>query len=166
MDPSARLTYQKFTESDREFSITLSMDETIMKYVTGKALSHSEAQKRFDYQLKVNIQTSNLGFYKAIDILSQKIVGYVKIVKDTAETMEIGYAVLADFRGMGYADEMTSAMIAHTENNFPEVSKLLGTVQKENSVSAHILQKHGFSVEKEEVIENRIVIHYTKWIEK
>lgn len=164
MGPSARLVFEKLTDEDIDLSISMSMDEAIMKYISGKALNKKEALKRFEYQLNVNQKYPNLGFYKAIEETSLSVTGYLKILKTAENIMEIGYAVLPTFRGKGFAREMTETMIAYTIRQFPEVSKLFGTVDKQNPASAHILKSYGFSIEKEELSEGRNILHFTKEI--
>ncbi|KPM46872.1 GNAT family N-acetyltransferase [Jiulongibacter sediminis] len=162
MKASLRLSFEKLSASDRALSVSMSMDESIMKFITGKALNQREAQERFEYQLKTNAQHSSLGFFKAIDKTSTKVIGYLKIVKEAKDIMEIGYAVLPECRGKGFAKEMTVAMMNHTYSGFPEVKKLLGTVDQRNIASAHILESYGFSIEKEELSGDRTILHFTK----
>ncbi|WP_304235362.1 GNAT family N-acetyltransferase [Jiulongibacter sediminis] len=162
MKASLRLSFEKLSALDRALSISMSMDESIMKFITGKALSQQEAEERFGYQLKTNVQHPGLGFFKAINKTSTKVIGYLKIVKEAKDIMEIGYAVLPEYRGKGFAREMTEAMMNYTSSGFLEVKKLLGTVDQRNMASAHILEAYGFSVEKEELSGDRTILHFTK----
>jgi RimJ/RimL family protein N-acetyltransferase len=164
MKASQRLLFEKLNKDDYAFSVSMSMDEAIMQYITGKALNLKEAQNRFEYQLKTNEANEKLGFFKAIEKSTFQIIGYLKIVKEDELTMEIGYATLPAFSGQGYASEMTEAMLIHTSTFFPEVKKTLGIVDYRNSASIHILEKYGFSPEKKEISESRIILHLTKYM--
>ncbi|MGR3812254.1 GNAT family N-acetyltransferase [Jiulongibacter sp. NS-SX5] len=161
---SERLQYQQLTKEDKSLSIELSMSEDIMRYITGKALNLEEAKDRFRKQLLTNAESPNLGFFKATKMDSLETIGYLKIVKWEDQIIEVGYAIIPQFSGQGFASEMTEAMIHHAEKHFPEVKQLVGTVQKENAASAHILSKFGFSVAKEVVKRNSTILHFIKEI--
>lgn len=162
MEPSERLRFEPLGLADRHLSVKMSMDEAIMKYITGRALSEKEAKERFEYQLHINSQNADLGFIKAIHTESDKVIGYIKLVFENPVTMEIGYAVLPEFSGKGYASEMTKAMLSHVKKRFPLLEKCLGLVNPENTASIHILEKHGFQFEKEKISEKGKTHYYTK----
>ncbi len=162
MQSSERLRFHQINQQDRELSVKLSMSLEIMRYISGRALSRPEAEDRFESQLKANTISANLGFFNAIRSAEEIFIGYLKISNDKEDTLEIGYAVLPEFRGQGFASEMTAAMIHHVKTQFPEIQKLSGLVDIENKSSARILEKYGFEVENFEIKEGRSIARYIK----
>lgn len=73
--------------------------------------------------------------------------------------LELGYAIGTPFWGRGYATEVCQAILNYTrdELGFEEIYSL---VEPENKSSVHLLEKLGFSLETELVLERK---HYKKY---
>jgi RimJ/RimL family protein N-acetyltransferase len=59
-------------------------------------------------------------------------------------TVEIGYSVIPDARGRGYAPELVEALVAHAFE-FPEVQRVIAHTSDSNVASTQVLLKCGFT---------------------
>lgn len=66
----------------------------------------------------------------------------------TDGSVEIGYEVAEDYRGQGYATEMTIALIQNAFNE-KTVRKVIAHTLAEENASVHILRKCGFTFTEE-----------------
>ena len=63
---------------------------------------------------------------------------------DTDGEVEIGYSVLPQFQGFGYASEAAPALVRWAFNH-PEVTRIIGETDHDNAPSIRVLQKLGFT---------------------
>ena len=69
--------------------------------------------------------------------------GFVAPPDDDGE-VEIGYSVLPQFQGLGYASEGALALIDWAFGH-PEITRIIGETDHDNSASIRVLQKLGFT---------------------
>jgi len=63
---------------------------------------------------------------------------------DSAGNVEIGYSVLPEWQGCGYASEMAEALVHHAFS-FPAVVAVLAHTTEQNPASIRVLQRCGFT---------------------
>jgi ribosomal-protein-alanine N-acetyltransferase len=73
------------------------------------------------------------------------ICGLIK--REALEDVDLGYALLEEFRGKGYAFESASAVLELGRRTF-ELSRIVAISSKENQSSARLLGKLGFRFER------------------
>lgn len=79
---------------------------------------------------------------------SDVAIGTAGILKrDYLDHADLGYAVLLKYRGMGYAFEATTAVMAHARKQLG-LTKILASVDPENEPSIKLLLKLGFTFER------------------
>jgi [ribosomal protein S5]-alanine N-acetyltransferase len=142
---SGRLEYSNLSSSDFDLYASLVMNEEVMKYITGRALTEEEARQRFQKALLANDLLAGIGFFIARTLADHKMVGVSKLVQLADNQYEIGYMLLPEFWGRGYATEITETMIrlARQKNLTGE---LIGIVDPENPSSIKVLTKLGFQL--------------------
>lgn len=64
---------------------------------------------------------------------------------DGEGTVEVGYSVLPEFRGQGFAGEIVEALVARAFS-FPQVSRVIAHTVASNAASVAVLMKCGFSL--------------------
>jgi RimJ/RimL family protein N-acetyltransferase len=62
---------------------------------------------------------------------------------DSEGTVEIGYSVLPEFRGQGFAGEIVQALVARAFS-FPRVERVIAHTVTSNAASIAVLTKCGF----------------------
>lgn len=103
------------------------------------------------------------GMWLVFEKESGKLVGRAGVEhrEELDGELELGYAIGKPFWGRGYATEVCQAILNYVreELGFEEIS---GLVEPENKISVYLLEKLGFSLEKELVLEGRYYKKYKK----
>ena len=101
------------------------------------------------------------GIWLVFEKISGKLVGRAGVEHREAleGELELGYAIGTPFWGRGYATEVCRAILDYTkeELGFEEIYSL---VEPENKVSVHLLEKLGFTLETELILDS---VHYKKY---
>lgn len=116
----------------------------IMKYLFGgKPLLKAEAEEfirvNFSFQ-----EDDSVGIGTLVENISSRIVGFAGLIKcqykDYKQDFELGFVIAEWAQGNGYATEIGRRQI---EFGFAELnlSRLLGLVHPNNTISLHILEK-------------------------
>ena len=62
---------------------------------------------------------------------------------DESGTVEVGYSLLEQFFGQGYATEAVGALIGHVFSN-RETRRIVAMIRRDNPASLRVLEKNGF----------------------
>jgi [ribosomal protein S5]-alanine N-acetyltransferase len=143
--PTARLKFTQLSPTDFPLYALLVMDEAVMKFITGNALSFEDAQLRFQKALKLGQLLPDAGFFLVRKIVDDEFIGVSKLVQIADNQYEVGYMVLPQHWGKGFASEMTAYMIALARKNH-FTGDLIGIVDPENPASIKVLAKFGFEL--------------------
>ena len=105
------------------------------------------------------------GMWLVFEKESGKLIGRAGVEHREAleGELELGYAIGTPFWSRGYATEVCQGILRyiHEELRFEEVCSL---VEPENQVSIHLLEKLGFTLEKELNLEGRCYKKYKKYL--
>ncbi|MBO9613422.1 MAG: GNAT family N-acetyltransferase [Dyadobacter sp.] len=154
---SERLRYEKFTRDHFEDYFRLVSQQDVMLYISGTALDAEGARNRFERSLRADGQQSDMGFVAVYEQASDLYIGLGKIVPFEDGFTEIGYALLPEFWGKGYASEITGRLIAYARE-CGNIESLLALVEPENQASINVLTKQQFRFFRE-IAEGDVVRH-------
>ncbi|GGM84044.1 N-acetyltransferase [Dyadobacter beijingensis] len=140
---SERLRYEKFTPDHFEDYFRLVSQRDVMLYISGTGLDLEGAHRRFEVALRADCRQSDMGFVAVYEQASDSYVGLGKIVPFEDEFTEIGYALLPEFWGLGYASEITRRLVAYARA-CGKVESLVALVSPENQASINVLTKQHF----------------------
>ncbi|MEI6059701.1 MAG: GNAT family N-acetyltransferase [Bacteroidota bacterium] len=140
---SDRLVFKRMSSADFPFYSSLVMNGEVMKYITGKSLSHEEAIQRFQAALYAGNGYQEAGFFIAETRLDTKLIGVVKLVRLADQRAEIGYMLLPQFWGKGFASEMVERMIILAKEK-KLAAEIIGIIDPSNPASIRVLTKFGF----------------------
>ncbi|MCF0071103.1 GNAT family N-acetyltransferase [Dyadobacter sp. CY261] len=140
---SERLRYEKFTPNHFENYFRLVSQQDVMFHISGAGLDLEGAHRRFEISLRADRQQSDMGFVAVYEQARDLYVGLGKIVPFEDGFTEIGYALLPEFWGQGYASEITRRLIAYARD-CGKVESLVALVAPENRASIHVLTKQQF----------------------
>ncbi len=141
---SGQLTFNKLTDNDFALYAQLTMNEDVMKYVTGTALSLEKAELRFQKVMDTNRVSEDTGFFMVRLKDKDDFIGIVKLVRITADQFEVGYMLHPEYWGKGYASEMVEYMISIAKKK--QINEIIGIVDPENPASIRVLSKFGFQL--------------------
>ncbi len=144
-----RLSLRKMTEHDAPFLFDLLNSEGWKKYIGDRNIqTFEDAEHYITKKLNPNFDTFGYGYMVAVRKSDQVPIGICGILKrDGLDLSDVGFALLPNFEGQGYAYEMTISMIEYCKSNF-DVHHLCGITLPENVKSIQLLEKIGLTFKK------------------
>ena len=141
MPASDRLLLRPYVEADRAVFVALNMDPAVRRHMGG-ALEQSRAEALFE---RVLAGADGLEAY-AIDAREGgAYLGHVFVQRDgEAGEGELGFVLVADAWGRGYATEAARALADDVLAREPAL-RLVATVDLDHPASARVLEKAGFA---------------------
>jgi len=89
-----------------------------------------------------------LGFFGLITKNSKEVIGIAGLVdREGVDHVDIGYGLLPNFRGKGYAFEATKAIYDYGYKQL-KLEKIVAIVNPDNPTSIQLLSKLGMEFEK------------------
>jgi [ribosomal protein S5]-alanine N-acetyltransferase len=147
-----RLTIQPATIDDAEFVLRLMNSEGWLKYIGDKNVHTIEEARDYLIVRLVGYNHPHCGMY-VIRLKDGTPIGTNSLLKrDFLDTVDIGYALLTEREGKGYATEATTEFLRYVMEDLG-YQRVLAYAKKENYASFRILQKLGFAI-KETFINN------------
>ena len=133
------------TNADNFFA--LNGDEEIMRYIRG-----AKQREECDTFLLQNIESYKInplmGRWAVYEKISGKFVGsFAFIPVEGTNNSQLGYALLKENWGKGYATELTKEGIRYVFSK-TDLNEVYGITQAENEVSQKVLLKCGFKPDK------------------
>ncbi|MBN2879552.1 MAG: GNAT family N-acetyltransferase [Clostridia bacterium] len=147
MEDSERLTYRLMDSDDFEFYYLLNSDRQVMKYAYVQAYeTETQAKQGFDKVISEQ-SDSSLGKQYIVSIKgTMEQIGIVDyVVKENnsfSKTCEIGYFILPEYWGRGYAAEMGSVLVNYLFSD-GVAQKLTASCHEDNKASEKIMIKLG-----------------------
>lgn len=140
---SERLVFTKFNFSHLPDYIRLVTQDKVMKHITGSGLSAEDARKRFQVALDADQNRQDMGFLAVNEKETGEFIGLGKIVPFENGMTEIGYALLPEFWGKGYASEITRRIVEYARE-LGTITELIGIVDPDNQSSVRVLTRQNF----------------------
>ena len=143
-----RLVVRRYTPGDKEKFFSLNGDEEVVRFI--RAVQTKEESDRF---LEENISFYDeeplMGRWAVQEKSSGSFVGSFAIIFiPGSKEIQLGYALLKNEWGKGYATELVKAGLQYVFNTM-KLPFVFAVTEKENTGSQHVLLKAGFKMEKE-----------------
>ncbi|CAG0950126.1 Acetyltransferase [Burkholderiales bacterium] len=143
-----RLDLREFVPGDVEDIVRLDGDPRVMKYIgTGRTHTREESIASFPRALRYPSLYANLGVWRASRRDSGAFVGWFSLkYAGAACDIEIGYRLLPDAWGQGFATEGAAAL---RDYGFDDVGleRIIGITHPGNRASQRVLAKIGMADE-------------------
>ncbi len=138
-----RLYLRKLTRADAPLIRALNSDAEVMKYIGPPDNSLQNAQDYVDMRVEKYADKEGLGIFVAERLDNQKSIGWfcLKYLDDTDE-IEIGYRLLREHWGIGYATEGSKCLLVHGFENL-KLKEIVGVTMPANIPSQKVLLKLG-----------------------
>jgi ribosomal-protein-alanine N-acetyltransferase len=148
-----RLIVRHYTEDDKENFFLINGDEEIMQYIR-KPKTREECDQFLDEILAGYTGAMEQGRWAAEEKLTGKFVGSFVIVPipGQPEKIQLGYALLKDHWGKGYATELTRSGLRFAFDQLG-LDVIYGVTEIPNIASQKVLLKSGFK-EANTFVEN------------
>jgi ribosomal-protein-alanine N-acetyltransferase len=151
-----RLMLRKFTKADASFILELLNTPTWLQYIGDRGIqSIADAENYLLNGPMLSYTVYGFGLYMVVLKSSQAPMGMCGLLKrDYLEHMDIGYALLPQHEGQGYAYEIVSATVNYAFTNL-HLLHLAAITDTGNVRSVNLLKKLGFTLKELISIENK-----------
>ncbi len=157
---TARLFLRPFNEKDIDPVFAMRSDTETMRFIRPVQTRHEEAE---NWIKLVSSRWANekIGFCAVIEKSSDKFVGWCGLwrLKETDE-VEVGYALVKDFRGQGYASEAAEAFLIY---GFEELHlrEIVAVARPENRESWRVMERLGMTYDYTGRFYDSDLVHYS-----
>lgn len=144
-----RLGLRRFTAGDEPFIVELLNDPGFLRYIGDRGVRTPADASRYILHGPVSsYERHGFGLYR-VELRDGRIpVGICGLLKrDTLPDVDVGYAFLPQYRGLGYAYESVSAVMADARAAHG-IDRLVAIVTPDNADSIKVLEKLGFAFER------------------
>ena len=144
-----RLLINRITLDDAAFILELMNDKDWIKNIGDRGMTSIEdAEAYIRTRFLKTYEESNLGFFGLITKNSKELIGIAGLVdREGIDHVDIGYGLLPNFRGKGYAFEATKAIYDYGYKQL-KLEKIVAIVNPDNPTSIQLLSKLGMEFEK------------------
>jgi ribosomal-protein-alanine N-acetyltransferase len=136
-----RLSLSPLQEEDWNFILELLNTEGWLRFIGDKGVRDKEGALAYIR----NIQSSEVSFFNVVRLkYTKESIGMVSLMKrDFLDSPDIGYALLPDFEGKGYAFEAVKVYldVLVQENKY---SSITAFARSENAGSIRLMERLGF----------------------
>ena len=141
--PHLLLRYMTVQE-DAEFVLRLLNDPAFIQNIGDKGVrSIEDAGRYIDEGPRASYARFGFGLYTVVVKASGESIGICGLVKrDFLDDVDMGYALLPQFRGMGYAIEAASAAMRYGADTL-RIPRIVAITHPENERSIRVLEKLG-----------------------
>lgn len=136
-----RLVVRRYTENDLDNVYRLNSDEEVMRYIR-KTMSFEETKNFFRQNLEAYVKNPVLGRWAVTDSQSRFVGSFAIIPIGETSDIQLGYALLKPYWGLGYASELTAKGIEYAISN--NIDPLFAQAEVANVNSQKVLLKNSF----------------------
>ena len=144
-----RLILREFNTTDAEFILQLLNTPTWQKFIGDKNVHSIEDARHYliNGPLK-SYRENGFGLWLVLLKDGNKSIGMCGLVKrDYLMDVDIGFALIPDYEGLGYGFEMANATMVHSRNIL-KIKSVVAITDANNSSSIKLLNKLGLHYEK------------------
>lgn len=142
---TTRFIVRQFTIADSEAFYLLNSNEAVMRYIR-PVKDRAACEVFLAQQLGEYAEESKLGRWYVGEKETDRLIGMFSILPMQGNIdYHIGYALLPDEWGKGYATELLQAGVAYFFSSFSK-QQLFAITQPENITSEKVLAKVGFTL--------------------
>lgn len=160
MFETERLLIRPFEPRDLEAVFVMRSDEELMRYI--RPVQHDRAEAENWIKLvSSRWQSDRIGFCAVIEKESGRFAGWCGLwqLKETLE-IEVGYALMAEFRGRGYALEAARGCLDYGFNELG-LNKIVAVARPENRASWTVMERLGMKYDYTGRFYEADLVHYS-----
>ena len=160
MFETERLILRKFNETDVDAVYAMRSDADLMRFIREPQTNHAEAESWINL-VSSRWETEKIGFCAVVEKSSQRFAGWCGLwrLKETSE-IEVGYALVKEFRGRGYAVEASEAFVKYGFEQL-NLKEIVAVARAENRASRRVMERLGMSYDYTGKFYDRDLVHYS-----
>jgi RimJ/RimL family protein N-acetyltransferase len=146
---TARLSLRRLELHDASFILELLNQPTFIRYIGDKGVrSIKDACNYLEKGPIGSYRRFGFGLYLTSLRASGEPIGICGLVKrDALQDVDVGFALMPQFAGFGYATESASAVMAYGRREFG-LERIVGITDADNHASIAVLRKLGLRFER------------------
>ncbi|HEX8069676.1 MAG TPA: GNAT family N-acetyltransferase [Pyrinomonadaceae bacterium] len=144
-----RLRLRRLIVEDAEFIVRLLNEPAFLQYIGDRGVrTLADARAYLMQGPLASYEKFGFGLY-LIELRAARVpVGICGLLRrDVLDDADIGYALVSEFRGQGYAREAAAAVVAYARDALG-LARLAAVVDPDNHVSIRLLERLGFRYER------------------
>ena len=153
-----RLILRQFDERDIDVVYDMRRDPEVMRFIR-RPQSRAETINWLKL-ISSRWTDERIGFCAVIERSSNKFIGWCGLwrLKETGE-IEVGYAVVKEFRGNGFAAEAAGRCLRYGFEEL-KVERIVSVARPENTASRRVMEKLGMRYDYTGEFYGRPLVHY------
>ena len=157
---TARLILRPFNKNDVDSVFAMRSSADVMRFIREPQTRRDEAESWIDL-ISSRWETEKIGFCAVVEKSSNRFIGWCGLwrLKETDE-IEVGYALVKDFRGKGCAVEAAEAVLTY---GFEELNlkEIVAVARPENRASWRVMERLGMTYDYTGKFYERDLVHYS-----
>lgn len=151
---TTRLVLRLFNSTDAAFANELLNSPGWLKHIGDRGIRNDEDAARWITERPLAAQQRDgFSFYVVTEKTSGNALGICGLVKrDALPLTDIGYAFLESAQGQGYAYEAATGVMRYAKEVL-QMQELMAITSPENTASNQLLQKLGFRLQEEKILD-------------
>ncbi len=146
---SDRLFLRPITSEDESLLFSLDSDPEVMRYIGPVKTDREEIRTMIIRLQQYYTLNPGLGIFAAITKQGGEFIGWFELAHlDKTTEIELGYRLLKQHWGKGYATEMSAVLRDYAFNQIG-LKRIVGITHPDNGASQCVLQKTGLVYQKE-----------------
>ncbi|MBU1101745.1 MAG: GNAT family N-acetyltransferase [Bacteroidetes bacterium] len=142
-----RLYFTKLTKEDIGLLYSFNSSEESLRYIARDPFTKIEQAEELFNNFDKGVKNMEMLWWR-INLITGESIGYCGLFNICMKTLkaEVGYGLLPDYWGKGYAGEMAKRITEFGMNNFG-LHRMWGRIEPKNKASIRVLQKLGYCYE-------------------
>lgn len=155
-----RLFLRRMTNADVEYVYAMRSDRDVMHFIREVETSRGATESWIDL-ISSRWEMERIGFCAVIEKSSKRFAGWCGLwrLKETGE-IEVGYALLKEFWGRGFAVEASEAFLDYGFEEL-KVEKIVAVTDPANKNSRRVMEKLGMNFDGTGNYYERELVHYS-----
>lgn len=146
---TSRLSLRPFTLADAGHIVELFNRPSFIRFIGDRGVrTVADAENYLTQGPLKSYEQNGFGLWRVEQKETQAFVGMCGLIKrPELEDVDIGYALLPEFWGRGYATEACAAVLAYAHYTL-KLKRLVAIVSPDNAASLRVLEKIGLQFER------------------
>lgn len=146
---TSRLTVRQLTPDDAEFVLRLLNEESFLRFVGDRGVRTLEDARKYILDGPIRSYERHGYGLSLVELKGdRRAIGICGLLnRDSLDDVDIGFALLPEFWGNGYAYESASAMLAFAVIEF-DLDRVVAVTKPDNAASIRVLEKLGMRFER------------------
>lgn len=155
-----RLLLRRFTEDDVDAVFRMRSDADVMRFIRAPQRDRREAENWVTL-VSSRWESDRIGFCAVVEKLSKRFIGWCGLwrLKETGE-IEVGYALVKDFRGRGLASEASEAFLVYGFEIL-NLREIVAVARPENRASRAVMERLGMTYDYTGSFYDTELVHYS-----